>query len=178
MVGFALISSEGMIADADRRFPEAIVNEADHQYFHAGLDQVQACIHGRHSHEGGPHARNRARVIVTRQVEALAPDPADARAILWNPAGAPFEDAWRALAIPDGAVAILGGTEVFGLFLKIGYDAFHLSRSPISVWGGQPVFPDVPGRTPEQVLMSVGMKPGPARVLDPKAGVSVVTWIR
>ena len=178
IVGFALISAEGMIADANRSFPEAIVNDADHKFFHQGLDQVQACVHGRHSHEGGPHAKTRARVIVTRQVETLAPDPAHTHTILWNPAGAPFEEAWRALAIPDGTIAVIGGTEVFGLFLKIGYDAFHLSRSPGRVPGGRPVFPDVPERTPEQVLMSVGMKPGPARVLDPKAGVSVVTWVR
>lgn len=178
IVGFALISSEGMIADADRAFPAAIVNEADHTFFHAGLDQVQACVHGRHSHEGGPNARNRARLIVTRRVAALEHDPEHTRAMLWNPAGASFEEAWRSLAIDDGSLAVIGGTDVFGMFLAIGYDAFHLSRSPGSVPGGRPVFPEVPNRTPEQVLMSHGMRPGSARVLDEKAGVSVVTWIR
>jgi hypothetical protein len=30
---------------------------------------------------------------------------------------------------PDGALAVIGGTDVFGLFLEIGYDSFHLSRA-------------------------------------------------
>ena len=56
-----------------------------------------------------------------------------------------------------------GGTGVFGLFLEIGFDAFHLSRAgKVLIPGGRPVFPQVPGRTPEEVLTEHGLVPGPA----------------
>ena len=48
----------------------------------------------------------------------------------------------------------LGGTNVFGMFLHC-YDVFHLSRAPdVRLPGGRPVFPEVPTRTPEEVLAS------------------------
>ncbi len=33
------------------------------------------------------------------------------------------------LGAPGGSLAVIGGTGVFGLFLEIGYDSFHLSRA-------------------------------------------------
>jgi hypothetical protein len=45
--------------------------------------------------------------------------------------------------------------------------------------GGRPVFSAVTsGRTPEGVLASHGLKPGPQRMLDEAAGVTLVTWRR
>jgi len=69
---------------------------------------------------------------------------------------------------------------VYGLFLDIGYDAFHLSRTArVRIPGGRPVFPGIgPDRTPEDVLASHGLKAGPQRVLDDDAGVTLVTWRR
>ena len=49
------------------------------------------------------------------------------QALLWNPDGLPFEGAARMLGVWRGTVAILGGTEIFGLFLPR-YDIFHLSH--------------------------------------------------
>ena len=68
-------------------------------------------------------------------------------------------------------LAVIGGPEVYGLFLDIGYDAFHLSRAAnVRLPGGRPVFPQIgPDRTPEDVLASHGLKPGPQRVLDAAA---------
>jgi dihydrofolate reductase len=176
--GYAVVSIEGMIADAAGNFPPAMKNDADYKFFHDSLQRFDACVHGRYSHEGGPDASRRARLVVTRRIATLAPDPTVPRAMLWNPGGAPFADAWRALAIPNGTLAVIGGTEVFGLFLEIGYDAFHLTRTSARVPGGRPVFPDVPERTPEDVLTSAKLKPGPKCVLDATAGVSVVDWTR
>lgn len=176
--GYAIVSAEGMIADSTGSFPSGLKNDADYKAFHDGLGRADACVHGRFSHEGGPDAAKRARLIVTHQTATIAPDLTFPRAMLWNPAGASFADAWRALAIPDGVLAVIGGTDIFGMFLAIGYDAFHLTRSKVRVPGGRPVFPDVPKRTPEEVLASFGLKPGPECVLDARAGVSVVTWRR
>jgi hypothetical protein len=179
IVGFALISADGMIAEGDGSFPQAIANDADQAFFHAELNQLDACVHGRYSHEGGPDADKRARILITRQVEALEPDTALPRTMLWNPAGAPFTEAWRSLDLPNGTLAVLGGTDVFGMFLTIGYDAFNLSRNDKAlVPGGRPVFPGVPQQAPEDVLTRHRLKPGPKRVLDPAADVSLVTWTR
>ena len=54
-------------------------------------------------------------------------------------------------------VAVLGGTEVFDMFLDIGYDVFHLSRAgKVKLPGGVPVFSQVRfGRSPEDVLDAI-----------------------
>ena len=70
--------------------------------------------------------------------------------------------------------------QVYGMFLDIGYDAFHLTRvADVRLPGGRPLFPEIgPDRTPEQVLASRGLKPGPTQELDPAAKATLVTWRR
>ena len=81
------------------------------------------------------------------------------------------------MGICVGTAAVTGGTEVFSLFLDIGFVAFHLSRAgKVLIPGGRPVFPEVPGLTPEQVLSRRGLLPGPVRVLDAEAEATLVTW--
>jgi dihydrofolate reductase len=176
--GYAIVSADGMIAGPDGRMPEVLQIEADQQFFHGALERAAAVVHGRNSCEGGPHAAGRLRLIVTRTVSSLAPDPSNPKAWLWNPQGAPLEDAWARLGAPAGPLAVIGGTEVYGLFLKIGYDAFHLSRAArVTLPGGRPVFPGIgPGLTPEDLLERHGLRPGPARVLDATAAVTLVSW--
>lgn len=177
--GYAIVSADGMIADAGGVMPDALKNEADQALFAAGLDAASVVVHGRHSHEGQPNSPRRKRLVATRSIATLAPDSTNPRALLWNPAGASLEAACRALGIEDGIVAAIGGTEVFALFLDLGFDAFHLSRAAHAhLPGGRPVFPDVPARTPEQVLSSRGLKPGAERVLDDTAGVTLTVWTR
>ena len=143
------------------------------------LDEATALAHGRNSGEGGPHMARRRRLILTRKIAGLARDPQNDMAVHWNPAGATLEQAWEALGLSGGLLAVIGGTEPFGLFLEIGYDAFHLSRaSQARLPGGRPVFPGIPPRTPEALLARHGLKPGPAQVLDDKAGLTMVTWRR
>jgi dihydrofolate reductase len=177
--GYVIVSSDGMIADANGVMPKAIQNDADQKFFQAALDRVAVIVHGRHSHEGGPRAARRKRLILTRQVGALAPDPDHPNSLLWNPAGASLERGMEAVGAGDGTVAVIGGTEVFSMFLPL-YDAFHLSRAAhAKIPGGRPVFNEVgPNATPEDVLTRRGLKSGPRHDLDPAAGVSVVTWQR
>jgi dihydrofolate reductase len=120
----------------------------------------------------------RRRLIVTRQVPAILADPSNEKALFWNPAGASFEAAWVALGVPDGSLAVIGGTDVFGMFLPR-YDVFHLTRAPdVRLPGGRPVFPQVPQRTPEEVLANHGLAPGPPQVLDAGIGLTVTGWSR
>jgi dihydrofolate reductase len=177
--GYVIVSADGMIADGKGEMPPSIRNDADQRFFQDALDHAAVVVQGRHSHEGGPRAARRKRVILTRQIAALAPDSAHANALLWNPVGASLDAALERLGIGDGVIAIIGGTEVFSLFLPQ-YDAFHLSRAAnATIPGGRPVFGAVgPNATPEDVLARHGLKAGPRRELDPAAGVSVVTWER
>jgi dihydrofolate reductase len=176
--GYAIVSADGMLANAAGIIPAELKFDADQRFFEQGLDGVDAVVHGRHSHEQQPHSHLRRRLIVTRQIPSLAADPSNEKALFWNPGGASFEEAWAAHGVPDGSLAVIGGTDVFGMFLP-DYDVFHLTRAPgVSLPGGRPVFPRVPQRSPEEVLASHGLAPGPPQVLDAASGVSVVSWHR
>jgi dihydrofolate reductase len=175
--GYAIVSREGMICTADRVFPPGLRNGADQRFFHDGVDRADAVANGRHSNEGGPHADERPRLVLTRRIAALAPHPSNAKAMLWNPMGASLAQAWDALKVA-GTLAVVGGTDVFGLFLALGYDDFFLSRAPASVPDGRPVFPGVPAQTPEAVLAAHGMIKRSERVLDDRAAVMLAQWSR
>jgi hypothetical protein len=177
--GLAIVSADGMIADGAGVQPDALKLEADQRFFHAHLDAATALVHGRHSSEGGPNAAGRPRLVLTRMIGGVARDPQNDKAVRWNPAGAALEQAWEALGLSGGTLAVIGGTEPFGLFLEIGYDVFHLSRAGRARFpGGRPVFPGIPPASPEQLLAQHGLKPGPTRLLDAAAELTLVTWSR
>ncbi len=179
VVGYAIVSADGMIADGAGAMPATLRNDADQKFLQAELDRAAAVVHGRHSHEGGPRAGRRKRLIVTRQITAIAVDPSQPNALLWNPAGASPEQAIAALGVGDGPIAVIGGSEVYALFLPL-YDAFQLTRAAlIKIPGGRPVFPSV-GQdvTPEQVLADRGLAPSHPRDIDAAAGVSVTSFLR
>ena len=175
--GYAIVSTDGMIADASGVMPEALKNAADQRFLSAELDRAAALAHGRHSHEGHAGSPSRRRLILTRKVAALEPDPRLPNATLWNPAGASFDEACAALGVPPGVVAVIGGPEVYRLFLEVGYDAFHLSRAArVALPGGLPLFAGRAERSPEETLALFGLRPDAERVLDEAAAVSVTTW--
>ena len=176
--GYAIVSEDGMLANAAGIMPDQLKFEADQQFFERGLDGVDVVVHGRHSHEQQPHSHLRRRLILTRHVPAIAGDPSHEKALFWNPGGASFEQALAALGMPDASIGVIGGTEVFGLFLDR-YDVFYLSRAPgVRLPGGRPVFSEVPARTPEDVLASDGLEPGERHLLDPAKSLAVVSWQR
>ena len=139
--GYVITCGGGMIADASAVMPEALKIEADHQFLERELDRFDVLVHGRHSHEGQPNSPRRRRLVVTRKIPTITPDPDRPKSLLWNPAGASFIEACGALALAAGSIAILGGTHVYDMFLEIGYDAFHMSRAgKAKLPGGTPVF--------------------------------------
>jgi dihydrofolate reductase len=175
--GYVIVSADGMLADAKGEMPDSLRNEADQRFFQDALDRAAVVVHGRHSHEGGPRAARRKRLVLTRRIAALAPDPDHPHSLLWNPLGAGLDQALNQLGVGDGTVAVIGGPEVFSLFLPL-YDAFHLSHAAkAKVPGGMAVFSGVgPNAMPEDVLARSGLQPGARRELDANGGVSVVTW--
>jgi hypothetical protein len=178
ITGYAIASADGRIADAGGRFPSSLKLGADQRFFASGLDHADAVVHGRHSYEGQLHSPSRRRLVLTHTVEALAPDPDYPKAWLWNPAGALFEEACAALGLNSGTVGILGGPLVYTLFLKLGYDVFHLNRA-VKVWlpDGLPLFiREAFGGEPEAALAGAGLKAGPTRWLDDE--VTATDWVR
>jgi hypothetical protein len=176
--GYAIVSEDGMLANADGVMPETLKFDADQRYFADGLDKVEAVIHGRHSHEQQPHSPLRHRITVTGGVEKITPNPKNAKGILWNPAINTFEEAWTALGLAKGSLGVVGGTSVFGMFLDR-YDAFHLTRAPgLRLPGGRAVFPEVPKLTPEDVMTQHGLRAGAREILDAANDLSVTVWRR
>ncbi len=178
--GYAIVSADGMIADAHSLMPEVLKSEADHRFFEFELDQVDVVVHGRNSHESQPNSPRRRRLVVTRRVAAIELGTDFPNSILWNPAGASFDEACAALGLSSGVAAIIGGPEVYSLFLDIGYDSFHLTRSAkVALPGGLPLFPQGrQGRSPEDVLRQFGLEPEAERALDEANGVTLISWRR
>jgi hypothetical protein len=176
--GYAIVSEDGMVANSEGIMPESLKFKADREFFERALDRVEVVVHGAHSNERQPHSPLRRRLVVTRRIAAIATDPSNEKALFWNPTGASFEQALAAVGAPDARVAIVGGPDVFGMFLDR-YDFFHLSRAT-DVWlpGGRPVFPGVSLQTPEALLASRGFEAGRTECLDPAKRVTVVHWQR
>lgn len=176
--GMAIVSADGMLADSGGVMPPELFIEGDQTFFEQSLDATAAVIQGRNSGEQQKKSGERLRLIASHSVTALTPHPSNPKVLLWNPAATPFEDGLRALGVTQGRIGILGGTSIFGLFLPL-YDVFHLSRAgTVRLPGGRPVFPQVPERTPEDVLLQHGLTPGAVRILDRDKEASLVTWQR
>ena len=150
--GYVIVSADGMLANAAHVMPDELKIEGDKNFFTAALDRADLLVHGRNSGEEQPNSPKRTRIILTRKVAALAPDPENPKATLWNPAGATFEQAAEAAGVRSGLVAIIGGPAVFELFMDR-YDTFWLSEAPkVKIPGGEGCFPGVPEFTPQQIL--------------------------
>jgi dihydrofolate reductase len=178
--GYAVVSTDGMIADRNGHMPDGLKHEPDARFFREGLDSAALIVHGRHSHEEqGPISDRRKRLIVSDRRAGFSAHVSLPNAWVWNPASMSFEEVCRKIDVREGKIAISGGTGVFALFLKIGFDVFHLSRvAKLALPSGRPVFPEVPSKTPEQVLRKHGLKAGAAQVLDAAEGVTLVSWRR
>lgn len=176
--GYVIVSADGMLANAQNVMPDQLKFEGDKRFFNDALDHADLIVHGRNSHEQQPNSPKRRRIVLTRRIDALAPDPDYPRALLWNPAGASFETACEQVGVTSGTVAIIGGPVVFEMFMDR-YDTFWLSLAPrVRLPDGEPCFPGVPARTPQQILASHGLKAGEPRMLDPVEDVSVTPWRR
>jgi dihydrofolate reductase len=175
---YVIASADGMIADASGVQPASLELDADRRHFRTGLDHVDAVVHGRRSHEGLPSSANRRRLIVTHGVAGVAPDPDNLKARLWNPAGASLEAACAALGLSSGTVAVIGGPQVYTLFLKLGYDRFRLTRAVhVRLPGGLPVFTrETFGGEPDAALQAAGLKAGQTQRLDDE--VTLTDWTR
>ncbi len=176
--GYVIVSADGKLANARNVMPDELKFEGDKRFFTAALDRADLILHGRNSHEDQPDSPRRKRLVLTRKIAATAPDPSNPNAILWNPAGSSFEAACAEAGVSAGTVAVIGGPAVFDMFMDR-YDMFWLSQAPrVRLPDGEPCFPGVPERSPQQVLASHGLRAGPSQMLDPAGDVTVTSWRR
>lgn len=167
-----------MLTDATGSIPPSLKPDADQHFFENGLDAVDVVVQGRNSQEQLSHSATRRRLIVTRSILSIAPDSSNSRAILWNPAGAPFDEALAKFPAPNLSVAVIGGPRVFELFLDL-YDVFYLSRvANVRLPGGLPIFGDVPSRRPETVLAAHGLDNPEHELVDADKGLTITGWRR
>ena len=117
--GLAIVSADGMIADARGIQPDALKLEADQRFFHAMLDEAdrprprpqfrrRRPAHGAAAPaDPDPHASPASPAIrrTTRPCTGIRRAPT-------------LEQAWEALGLSGGLLAVIGGTEPFGLFLE------------------------------------------------------------
>jgi hypothetical protein len=176
--GYVIVSADGMLANAARLMPDELKFEGDKRFFAAALDRADLIVHGRNSYEDQPNSPLRKRIILTRTIGAIAPDPSNARATLWNPAGASFDAACDHAGVDSGTISIIGGPAVFDMFMDR-YDTFWLSQAPrVTLPGGTPCFPGVPRHSPQQILAAHGLGAGESQILDIAGGVAVTPWRR
>lgn len=176
--GYVIVSGDGMLANADRVMPDSLKFEGDKRFFTDALDRADLIVHGRNSFEDQPNSPKRQRLVLTRNVEALGPDPTNPKSTLWNPAGASFEAACEQAGVRSGTVAVIGGAYVFSMFMDR-YDTFWLSLAPrVRLPNGEPCFPGVPDRSPQQILAAHGLRAGEPQMLDAADDVSVTPWRR
>ena len=176
--GYVIVSADGMLADARNVMPDELKFEGDKAFFTAALDRADLILHGRNSYEDQPNSPRRKRVILTRKVDAIVSDPDNPRSTLWNPAGASFEAACDHADVRHGTVAVIGGPGVFDMFMDR-YDVFWLSVAPrVRIPDGEPCFPGIPARSPQEILAAHGLRAGEPEVLDVVNEVVVTPWRR
>ena len=169
--GHAIVSADGMIADRDGNVPASLRSEADWRQYQAALDAAVLTVTGRRGHERNPNP-GRRRLVLTRSVKALAPDPRDPRATQWNPAGLSFPDALAEIGIAAGTVAIAGLFDLFRPYVT----AFLLSEVHTLVLpGGTPCFA---AGHPRSILATDGLHPAEVALIDPAAMVTATRWQR
>jgi hypothetical protein len=170
--GYAIVSDDDKIADKNGSIPPSLRNDKDWEQYQAALASSDLVVFARVSHENEPETHGVPRVVVSRGLVGLE---RRTDAWWWNPALIAWEDVVARVLPEGGEVAAPGGQTVFDLFLKIGYDVFHLARARgVELPGGRAVFSECEqGVHAEAVLGKYGLQPAERIELDPTQGVEM-----
>jgi hypothetical protein len=175
--GHAIVSADDRIAGPDGLTPPQLRNEADWMRFQQALDQAAVTVLGRLGHQANPNLKGRNRLVLSASARGVE---RRADGWWWNPAQAPLDEALHRVAPAGGIVAVPGGRRVFDLFLRLGFDEFHLARAQsVRVPGGIPVFSEVTEFRPaEAALAAHGLVADATELLDSTANVTLTLWRR
>ena len=168
IVGHAIVSADGRIADRHRQMPPELRNDTDWTRFQAALDRAALVVLGRLGHESHPNP-GRRRLVVTSRVERL--EPVDELVTLWNPAGLDILEAARDLGVTDGTIAVTGGQRVFDLLLRRFTQFDLVTVDAVLLPDGVSCFS---GGWPDDVLAGAGLRVVERETLEP--GVRLQIW--
>lgn len=168
IVGHAVVSADGRIADSNRQMPAELRNNKDWARFQAELDRAALVVLGRLGHEAHPNP-GRRRLVVTSRVEQM--ERIDELVALWNPVGLDFRDAAAELGVADGMIAVTGGQQVFDLFLPRFTQFDLVTVDGALIPDGVPCFS---AGWPDEVLAQAGLRVAERELLDP--GVRLELW--
>ncbi|MGB3500702.1 MAG: dihydrofolate reductase [Mesorhizobium sp.] len=173
VIGHAIVSADGMIADARGLMPGHLRNDADWTLFQAALDMSALVVLGAKGHRRHPNP-GRRRLVFTSTVATFEQDGADQLSYLYNPAGLPLADAVARTKVAPGIVAVTGGRAVFDHFLGL-YDEFLLAEvNGYVLPSGVQCFS---AGHPRQILAEAGMTPAERRVIDAANDVTLTRWL-
>jgi hypothetical protein len=177
ITGYAIVSDDDKIAGADGLIPPSMHNEKDWELYQRGLAGSDLIVFGHRSHKLEPNERGDRRLVVWSAPTSLL-EREDAW--WWNPSLVAWPEVAEKLLPRGGLVAAPGGQGVFDLFLKIGYDAFHLSHAHgVSLPGGRAVFSACDGGLSAAAILSgAGLSVAETLALDPDHGVDMKIWRR
>ena len=170
IIGHAVVSADGRIADHRRQMPAILRNDKDWSRFQQALDRAVLVVLGRLGHEAHPNP-GRRRLVVTSRIERL--ERIDDHVTLWNPAGVDFRDVVAELGITHGVVAVTGGQQVFDYFLRRFAQFDLVTVDGALLPDGVPCFS---GGWPDEVLPQAGLRVVERELLDP--GVRLEVWRR
>ena len=180
IIGHAIVSADGFIADSEGRMPKPLMIDADWQRFQAELDASDVTLLGRLGHEAHPNFKLRRRLVLTSGVDGLqAGEDINGRVDYLNPAGISLKDALDQL-FPDGArVAVVGGTRVFDHVIEtIGFDVFDLVVANDVMLGAGNLCFTHQGRSPRVFLTHQGYTEQRFEILDSAQNVMFYPFLK
>jgi hypothetical protein len=178
IVGHAIVSADGFIADVEGKMPKPLMIKADWDRFQAELDASDVTLLGRLGHEAHPNFKLRRRLVLTSSVEGLLEgEDVKGRVDFLNPSGLSLRNALDHL-FPNGArVAVVGGTKVFDHVLStIGFDVFDLVvANEVQLGAGNPCFSNQ-GTSPQEFLNANGYHQQTPEMLDAERDVVLIAF--
>jgi hypothetical protein len=177
ITGYAIVSDDDKIADADGLIPPSLRNEKDWELYQREQEVANLVVFARRSHELEPNIHKTPRLVVSREAAGLEQRP---DGWWWDPRRTTWEEVAARLLPTGGRVAVGGGQVVFDLFLMIGFDGFHLSRAHgVKLPGGRSVFSACDKGVPATIVLEQhGLSPSKTIPLDPAHDVEMTIWRR
>ena len=175
IIGHAIVSTDGFIADAQGHMPKPLMIEADWVRFQAELDASDVTLLGRLGHEAHPNFKLRRRLVLTSGVDGLRMgEDVKGRIDFLNPAVMSLQGALDQL-FPNGArVAVVGGTKVFDHVLEtIGFDVFDLVVANEVMLGAGNLCFSKQAKSPRRFLSNQGYCEHPPELLDAARNVTL-----
>ncbi|MGH1481766.1 MAG: hypothetical protein ACRBM6_24055 [Geminicoccales bacterium] len=175
--GYAVVSADGLIADADGRMPDQLKFDADWDYFQAALDRADVTLIGRATHEVAPNVKKRRRLVFSSRVQGMWQE--DETTFWVDPTKTDPNGVITEIVGPSADVAVVGGQGVFDWVLsKPGFFSFHISLAHhVRIGSGRHIFRDAAGlEAAISLLQGHGLPLSRQVWFDQEAGLELLVY--